>query len=290
MRIYSSPLLKNVALYLVALRPRQWIKNLLIVAAPLAAEQFFQNILQMVLGLISFIFISSLGYVVNDYTDRLFDREHPKKKTRLFASGEFSFKHFIILIVICFSIATTPLIFLPSNFSICLLIYLFITLSYSFFIKHIPVLEMMWLSSGFLVRALAGSAIINQPPTGWFICLIFFGSMFMVSGKRLAEAQKSKSFITRKVVNLYSPSFLNTISITSLSITLITYCLWVFEVHPSSVIIQVSILTFTYTMMMYLFSSDSGDAEIPEMLLFSNRFLILGIITTLFLLLIGYYL
>jgi decaprenyl-phosphate phosphoribosyltransferase len=289
MQNYSRPLLKNVSLYLLALRPRQWIKNLLVVAAPLAANQFLNNVSQIFLGLISFIFISSLGYVVNDWTDRVFDREHPKKKTRLFASGTFSFKHFIILIFICFSIATTPLFFLPTNFSICLLIYLFVTLSYSLVIKHIPVLEMMWLSSGFLVRALAGSAIIDQPPTGWFICLVFFGAMFMVSGKRLAEAQKSKSFNTRKVVNLYSLSFLSAISIASLSITLLTYCLWVFEVHPNSTIIQVSILTFTFTMLMYLFSSDSGDAEVPETLLFSNHFLIIGIVTTLLLLLIGYY-
>ena len=277
------------ALYLTALRPKQWVKNLLVIAAPIAAGQFFANLSQIFLGLLSFIFASSLGYLVNDWKDRKSDQKHLTKKNRPFASGTLSFRPFLFLFFICFIASATPLFFLPLNFVSTLLIYLLITLSYSFIAKQIPVLEIIWLSSGFLIRALAGSAIINEQPTGWFITSVFFGALFMVSGKRLAELKSVGVVATRKVISSYSEGFLKSIITTSLSITIMTYCLWVFEVHPNSTFAQISILPFTFTILMYLFSCDQGDAETPEKLLFSNKYLIFGITLTIFLLLMVFY-
>jgi decaprenyl-phosphate phosphoribosyltransferase len=278
-----------LTVYLMSLRPKQWVKNLLVIAAPIAAGQFFTNLFQLFLGWLSFIFASSLGYLVNDWRDRKSDQVHPLKRNRPFASGELSFKHFLFLSFFCLIATIAPLFFLPYYFMSALSIYLLITISYSFYIKQVPVLEIMWLSSGFLIRALAGSAIINEPATGWFITCLFFGALFMVSGKRLAELKSMTAVTTREVINSYSESFLRSIITMSLSITIITYCLWVFQVHPNSTFAQISILTFVFTFLMYLFSCDYGDAETPEKLLFSNKYLLTGMSLTTFLLLIVFY-
>jgi len=86
-----------LTVYLMSLRPKQWVKNLLVIAAPIAAGQFFTNLFQLFLGCLSFIFASSLGYLVNDWRDRKSDQVHPLKRNRPFASGELSFKHFLFL-------------------------------------------------------------------------------------------------------------------------------------------------------------------------------------------------
>lgn len=277
------------SLYLSALRPKQWNKNFLVMAAPIAAGQFFISFSQIFLGLLSFICASSLGYLANDWIDRISDRGHPTKKYRPFASGKLSFRHFLFLVFICCVLTVTPLFFLPSNFTLTLLFYLFITLSYSFVIKQVPVLEMIWLSSGFLIRALAGSAIIAEPPTGWFVTSVFFGALFMISGKRIAELISVGVVSRRKVIHSYREGFLKSIITMSLTITVMTYCLWVFQVHSDSTLAQISILPFTFTILMYLFSCDQGDAEVPEKLLFSNKYLVFGMILTTVLLLMVFY-
>ena len=284
-----SPHSTTSALYLTALRPKQWVKNLLVIAAPIAAGQFFINLSQIFLGLLSFIFASSLGYLVNDWIDRKFDQKHITKKNRPFASGKLSFRHFSFLVFICFIASASPLFFLPPNFVLSLLIYLLITLSYSFIVKQVPVLEMIWLASGFLIRALAGSAIIDEPPTGWFVTSVFFGALFMVSAKRLAEVTRVGVVTTRKVIRSYPEGFLRSIITMSLSLTIMTYCLWVFQVHPNSIFAQISILPFIFTIMMYFLNCDQGDAETPEKLLFSNKYLVFGMTFTGFLLLMVFY-
>jgi decaprenyl-phosphate phosphoribosyltransferase len=279
----------NLFLYFEALRPTQWIKNLLVLAAPIAAGSFLAEIERIVLAFVAFVFVSSLGYLVNDWRDRESDTMHLKKRNRSFASGKLTFKHLSVLILLCSIAATATLFFLPLMFIFPLLTYLIFTLLYTFIIKHIPVLEMIWLSAGFLIRALAGSIVINQPPTGWFVTFVFFGALFIVSGKRTAELRNMGSVSTRRVNTAYSDLFLNITSTISLSVTIMTYCLWVFEVHPNSYFAQASILPFTFTILMYLFSSDKGDAESPEKLLFSNNYLIAGIVLTIILLLMVFY-
>jgi decaprenyl-phosphate phosphoribosyltransferase len=278
-----------LALYFKSVRPRQWVKNLLVIAAPIAAGELVSSPTESFLGLLSFISASSLGYLVNDWRDRKSDQEHVKKRNRPFASGQLAFGDFLFLISICFFATIAPLYFLPSEFIFVLSMYVFITLSYSFFVKRVPVLEMMWLSSGFLLRALAGSTIIDEPPTGWFVTSVFFGALFLVSGKRLAESKSMGVESTRQVISSYSESFLKSIVTMSLTITIMTYSLWVFQVHPNSTFAQFSILPFTFTILMYLFSCDQGDAEIPERLLFSNKYLLAGMGLTGLLLLMVFY-
>lgn len=281
---------KRVMTILRALRPRQWVKNLLVLGAPIASGNFFDYMPSLSLALLAFVVASSMGYLINDWRDRGLDKLHTEKQTRPFASGALDFRHFLGLEVICSLVLFLILFNLPTSFGLTVLIYLLISLSYTFSVKSVPVLEIMWLSSGFLTRALAGTTIVKESPTGWFVTSVFFGAVFMVAAKRLAEFTSVDAMITRKVIRSYSESFLKSISTISSTVTIMTYCLWVFQVHPNSYFAQISILPFTFTIIMYLFSCDQGDAQVPEKLLFSNKSLLTGISLTICLLLVVFYL
>jgi len=273
-----------------ALRPRQWIKNLLVAAAPIAAGQVGLQAKSIICGFIGFTAASSFGYLVNDWKDQEADKDHPKKKLRPFASGELKLNNLFLLLMLCIFVMAVTCLVLPNEFLLCILVYLAITISYSLAIKSIPVFEMLWLSTGFLIRAIAGSAIIQEPPTGWFVVTIGFGALFIVSAKRLAELKNSYTKVTRSVIKKYNEPFLNTVLTASLTITLLTYSLWVFEIHPYSVLAQFTILPFSLSIFLYTWHCENGDAESPENLLLSNNLIILTALATIFPLLITVYL
>lgn len=266
--------------FLKALRPKQWIKNLLVASAPIAAGQVFQIPIEITIGVLGFIAASSFGYLINDWIDKEIDKSHTKKKKRPFASGKLTKIHLHQLLIIMFLIMLASCLILPKGYSVTILIYLFITISYSLKVKKTPVLEMIWLSSGFLVRAIAGSTIIQESPTGWFIVSTGFGALFIVSAKRLAELKNTTLIEKRSVVTKYNENFLNTVLTTSISITLLTYSLWVFEVHPNSILAQFSILPFSLSIFLYAWHCEIGDAEVPESLIFKDKLVILSVFAT----------
>ena len=266
--------------FLQALRPKQWIKNLLVASAPIAAGQAFQIPLKIFIGVLGFMAASSLGYLINDWIDKDIDKSHSKKRNRPFASGVLKKIHLYQLLIIMLSIMLASCLILPKGYSVTILIYLFITISYSLKVKKMPVLEMIWLSSGFLVRAIAGSAIIQESPTGWFIVSVGFGALFIVSAKRLAELKNITLNEKRSVIRKYNENFLNTVLTTSVSITLLTYSLWVFEVHPHSILAQFTILPFSLSIFLYAWHCEIGDAEVPEALIFRDKLIILSAIAT----------
>lgn len=275
-------------LYLSALRPMQWAKNVLVAAAPLAAGLIFDSYKKVFLGVIAFTFASSFGYLLNDWQDKERDAKHPTKRRRPFASKELREKDLFLLILFCSSMSILTSFSLPLYFVLSLITYVAVTISYTLFIKKIAVLEMIWLSLGFLIRALAGSALIHEKPTGWFITAVFFGAMFVVSNKRAAELKKGDG--TRSVLNLYSQDFLRQVSTISAAITVLTYCLWVFQIHPESVFAQLSILSVTFSIFIYLHQTDYDNAEKPEQILLLNPYLRFSAISTLILLSLVFYL
>jgi decaprenyl-phosphate phosphoribosyltransferase len=259
-----------------ATRPKQWIKNILVAAAPIAAGQFSSQISNILLGITGFIAASIFGYLINDWRDRQADRNHPRKKYRPFASEKLKLPSMVALLLLTSIVLILTCLTLPKEFTYTILVYLLITLSYTLFIKKIPVLEMIWLASGFLIRAIAGSAIIQEAPTGWFIVSVGFGALFVVSAKRLAELKSIHSNQTRIVLSKYNENFLNLVLTTSVSITLLTYSLWVFQVHPSSLLAQITILPFTLSIFLYSWHCENGDAESPETLIYQDKLIILS--------------
>ncbi len=272
--------MRYIQLLVRAMRPKQWIKNLLVTVAPIAAGDLFNHFSEIFLGLIGFISSSVIGYVVNDWLDQESDRVHHTKRLRPFASRQLKMPSLAILLLLNFTVTLATCLFLPKEFTFSVIAYMLVTLSYSFVIKNKPVLEMLWLATGFLIRAIAGSAIIQKTPTGWFLLSVLFGAIFVVSAKRMAELKTTRNKQTRSVLIKYNESFLNLVLTSSVSITLLTYSLWVFEVHPESIIAQVTIIPFALSVFLYSYYCENGDAESPENLIYEDKMLLLSVMAT----------
>jgi decaprenyl-phosphate phosphoribosyltransferase len=267
-----------LVLLLRVMRPKQWIKNLLVAAAPIAAGDLFENIDKILLGVFGFTSASIIGYLVNDWLDQEADRLHQTKKFRPFASRQLNLKSFIVLVFLNLYFTLNVLLILPMEYTYTIIAYLIITISYSLYIKNKPVIEMLWLATGFLIRAIAGSTIIQELPTGWFIVSVWFGALFIVSAKRIAELKLNHISLTRYVINNYNLSFLDLVLTSSVSITLLTYSLWVFQTYPGSALAQFTILPFTLSIFLYSYYCQIGDAESPENLIYTDKLILFSVI------------
>lgn len=259
---------------IVAMRPRQWAKNVLVFAAPLAAGQLFEvDIFWPSVGaFVMFCLISSATYLVNDAKDRESDREHPTKYKRPIAAGEIS-----VPLAISFA-AVLAVISLVGSFLIApalagvVLAFAVFTLSYSLLLKHEPVIELVLLSMGFLLRAVAGGAASGLPISQWFLIVAGFGSLFMAAGKRYSELKREETTGTqtqnrRKSLDGYSLGYLRFVWGTAAAVTIMGYALWSFDVAqtPSSLPwAQWSLLPFVMAILRYGIVIDRGDAEAPE--------------------------
>ena len=180
---------------LVALRPRQWLKNLLVVAAPLAAATLFElrtfELTAAAFGLMCLA--SSAGYLVNDVHDVSVDRLHPVKRWRPIASGDLGRRTALVLAVLL-AVASLGLS-IPLHrpgLTAVIATYLAITVSYSLWLKHESVIEIGIVSTGFVLRALAGGQATGVPLSRWFLLVAAFGSLFLVTGKRASELASSQ--------------------------------------------------------------------------------------------------
>ena len=259
---------------IVAMRPRQWAKNVLVFAAPLAAGQLFEvDIFWPSVGaFVMFCLISSATYLINDAKDQESDREHPTKHKRPIAAGEIS-----VPLAISFA-AVLAVISLVGSFLIApalagvVLAYAVFTLSYSLLLKHEPVIELVLLSMGFLLRAVAGGAASGLPISQWFLIVAGFGSLFMAAGKRYSELKREETTGTqtqnrRKSLDGYSLGYLRYVWGTAAAVTIMGYALWSFDVAqtPSSLPwAQWSLLPFVMAILRYGIVIDRGDAEAPE--------------------------
>jgi len=263
------------------LRPKQWIKNFLILAAPIASTKLTEYYLQVALGFVTFICASSLGYIINDWVDRESDRLHKSKSLRPFASGTLGKTHFLVLFILLSAFTAMGALYLGRNFLLVVVMYLVVTFLYTLVIKNVPIVEMIWLATGFLIRAVAGSILVNTNPTGWFNITVFFSSLFIVACKRFSEKFNSERQGTRKVLEDYDQEVLSSIVNIAASATLLTYCLWVIQEHFNSYLAQISILPFVAFILLYKNISKSALAEAPEDVLLNNKpVLICALIST----------
>ncbi len=257
---------------LVALRPKQWLKNLLVFAAPLAAGSIFQPdvLLPSIGAFVVFCLASSATYLINDVRDVEADRRHPTKQYRPIAADRLSVRVAVIASAVLVIIALG----LAWWISVALLgvtaAYLVFTLAYSLTLKHEPVIELALLALGFLLRAVAGAAAADLPVSQWFLIVAAFGSLFMATGKRFSELerhQRDGDEPARRSLSGYSPGFLRFVLATSAAVTITAYCLWAFEVAQAPSTLpwaQWSVLPFVLAVLRYGAAIDRGEAEAPE--------------------------
>ena len=254
-----------------AMRPRQWVKNVLVVTAPLAAGALFHvDVLRgTALAFVAFCLMSATVYLVNDVRDVEEDRQHPRKRFRPIAAGELKPRTAVVLAVITGAAGLTIGFLTATPLGVTLLIYLLLQLGYSAFLKHLPVVDLAMVASGFLLRAIAGGVASDIPLSQWFLLVAAFGSFFMVAGKRYSEIKSLGSEAgTRKSLTRYSESYLRFAWMLAAVMVLISYSLWAFEFRGGGAYAvpwtAISIAPFTLGLLQYALEVDAGNAGEPE--------------------------
>jgi decaprenyl-phosphate phosphoribosyltransferase len=262
------------------MRPRQWVKNVLVLAAPFSSGELFHGpiALKLLIAFVAFSLAASGVYLVNDAKDVAADRAHPTKKDRPIAAGIVPVKVAYVVAVVVFAVAIALSLLASVQLLIVLCVYVAVQLAYCFWLKHQPVLDICIVASGFLMRAVAGGVAAAIPLSQWFLLAAGFGSLFMVAGKRYAEmmlAEKTGAKI-RKSLESYSPSYLRFVWALSATTMIMTYCLWAFEIraaHHNSVWSVISIVPFVVAVLRYSVDVDSGNGGEPEEIALGDRVL-----------------
>jgi 4-hydroxybenzoate polyprenyltransferase len=186
----TAPAFMDKALALLsAARPRQWTKNLIIFGPVIFAAKLSDLVAlkATIFCVIAFCMASSAIYLFNDVLDREQDRVHPRKRLRAIASGKVSVRLALttaLLLIICgFAIA---LLIRPSV-ALFVLLYTALMLAYGVCLKHIVLIDVMTVASGFVIRAVAGGLAAVAPASGWFLLCASFGSLFLALEKRRHE-------------------------------------------------------------------------------------------------------
>ena len=215
--------------FLVSSRPKQWTKNILVFAAPLLAFEFnFDTLLFCLIAFMSFCLVSSGIYFLNDALDVKKDRLHPIKKNRPIASGIISKKRAILCsILLIFSGFLLTLTFIHELFLI-LSTYCLIQIFYCLYLKDKPLVDIFCISSGFLLRALAGGVKDNVYLSPWFILTVGLLALFLAIEKRKAELRYilNGGMITRIVLSEYSLPLLHRLENVVATSSFISYSLW----------------------------------------------------------------
>jgi decaprenyl-phosphate phosphoribosyltransferase len=277
--------------YLVALRPKHWIKNSLVFVAPFFAGELMEAKVfwSAFVAFIAFSLTSSLGYLLNDWQDREIDKLHPKKKFRSFASERITGKQGILLSISLISVLVVIDMNMPIAFVMMQSGYLLTTMSYTLFLKKIPVLELIVLAFGFLLRALGGAAAVGLPVSNWFLTVLGFGSLCVGATKRYAEFNKSSEQEVRPVLREYTEHFLQSVTNVSMAISLMAYTLWVFQSQPGQIWTELSLVPITLCSFRFLWHRERGEAETPEELLFADPVLWISCISAITCLAIAIY-
>ncbi len=262
------------------MRPRQWVKNVLVLAAPFAGGELFAPgiAVQLVIAFAAFSIAASGIYLINDANDVQADRAHPTKRLRPIAAGIVPVRLAIAVAVVLLAGALALSLLAGVPLLIVVGVYVAVQLSYCFWLKHQPVLDICIVASGFLLRAIAGGAATDIPLSQWFLLSAGFGSLFMVAGTRYAEMVLSErtGAKIRKSLESYSPSYLRFVWALSATTLIMTYCLWAFEIREAqlgSVWSVISIVPFVVAVLRYAVDVDSGNGGEPEEIALGDRVL-----------------
>lgn len=269
-----------------ALRPKQWVKNVLVVAAPAAAgaEALLnqRTLIDVALAFLVFCLAASSIYLINDARDVEADRQHPAKRFRPIAAGVLPVSVAYAMAVILIAAAVGISFFASSGYGLAVVVgvYIALQLGYCFGWKHQPVIDIALVSSGFMLRAMAGGVAAGIALSQWFLLVAAFGSLFMAAGKRYSElllAERTGAKI-RKSLRGYTPTYLRFVWTLAATAVVMSYALWGFEMatavdSSSGVWYQISMVPFAIAILRYAADVDRGDGGAPDELALSDRVL-----------------
>ena len=261
------------------MRPRQWPKNVFIFAALVFDKQLFvlDAFLRTLAGFALFCLISSSVYIFNDLADVEADRQHPEKKNRPIASGKLpvsvAWSAGILLVVIAIAVGYI----LSPGFAAIVAGYFLINLAYSKWLKHVPIIDVLIIAAGFVLRVGAGVALINVVRfSPWLYVVMTLLALYLGFGKRRAEL----ALLThgagshRKVLEGYTIPLLDQYIMIVSSTTIVAYSLYTFSAPnvPANHSMMLTIPFVLYTIFRYLYLIEVKHAGgAPEEILLSDR-------------------
>lgn len=272
------------------MRPKQWVKNVLVVAAPASAGELWHGHVaaRTAVAVVAFILASSGTYLINDAADVDADRLHPTKRFRPIASGlvPVATARVLGIALMVVSVAGGGLL-TDWRLSVVLGSYVVLQVSYSTWLKHVAVVELVCVALGFVLRAIAGGAATRIELSEWFVIVASFGSLFMVLGKRYAEATNLEDggVTARRILAEYPVTWLRQMRDTCVAVTLLAYCLFAFEratvpgPHQSHRALtlpwyELSIVPVTVGLLRYALQVERGHGGAPEDLVLHDKVLI----------------
>jgi decaprenyl-phosphate phosphoribosyltransferase len=272
-------------------RPKQWLKNVLVFAAPSAAGVMTHGhvIVDSVSTFVIYCAVASGVYFVNDAVDVTADQAHPRKRFRPVAAGVVGVRQAEAIGAGLIAVGLACSVLVAAKLLLVLAIYVGVQIAYSLWLKHEPVVDLAAVASGFVLRAIAGAVAVGVPISQWFLIVATFGSLFMVTGKRFADVAilDRDQLATRPALTSYSAAFLRSVLVLSATVTVTGYCLWAFEnvkavtAHSGHAALwfQLSIVPFTVALLRYGFLIDQGQGGTPEDVVVGDRLLLgLGLV------------
>jgi 4-hydroxybenzoate polyprenyltransferase len=262
-----------------AMRPRQWVKNLLVFSALIFDQQLFtlEPFFKILAGFGLLCLAASSVYLINDIADAEQDRQHPKKMHRPIASGKLPIRSAQISIIVLIITSIGFGFLLDTSFGLLLLGYILLNLLYSTYLKHIPIIDVMILASNFLLRVSGGVLLITvQRFSPWMYVCVTLLALFVGLGKRRAEmvllAEHANSH--RKVLDGYTIPYVDHLLTIVSSTTIVAYSLYTFSAEnlPDNHLMMLTIPFVIYGVFRYLYLVHvEGVGGAPEDLLLSDR-------------------
>lgn len=297
--------IKNTIPFLIlkSARPRQWIKNFALYAALIFSGFFFYvpvdappYLYTVTIAFIIFSLLTSGIYIINDIIDAESDRQHPFKKKRPIASGKLPIPVAIFSAVVLLAIVFFASFWMSNFFKLLCAAYFILQMVYANYTKHIPILDVASIATGFLIRIYAGAVVVNLHMSVWFLLTVISASLFLAVGKRQSErtllAGRSGGLgDTRKTLKRYSQRLLDQYTGMFANATWLTYALFTFQseqIHPadnlasfyswlprsfqSTKLLMVSVPLVIFGVMRYLqLVYESNQGESPEKVLIKDK-------------------
>lgn len=283
-RVTASPIIGGVAL-VQAMRPHQWIKNLLVFAALLFTAQFTNLSLlwHTILGFFALCFTASSVYLVNDILDRERDRHHPTKRNRPIASGRLPLPLAWLGAVGSATLGLGLAFWLRVPFGVIVLVYAIQSTLYTLYLKQIPLLDVGIIALGFLLRAVSGAVLIDTSISPWLIICTFFLALFLGFAKRRHELVSlgEDAVNHRGALGDYSTTMLEHLLTICLGLALQSYAIYVIlsetaKAHPN---LWYTLPVATYGLLRYFFVVHRYDAGgSPEKLIITDKHIALSVL------------
>ncbi|MEZ3177537.1 decaprenyl-phosphate phosphoribosyltransferase [Streptomyces pimonensis] len=274
---------------LLTARPKQWVKNVLVIAAPAAAGELFSvhALTRLALLFVLFTACAAAVYLVNDARDAAADRAHPVKCRRPVAAGRVPVPVAYATGIALGALAPAVAVRLcPPEAAALLTAYLAMQLAYCFSLKQVLVVDLAVVTTGFVMRAVIGGLALGIPLSRWFLITTGFGALFMVAAKRYSEAVQmtGETGATRALLTEYTTGYLRFVWQLAAGVAVLGYCLWALEeggVPHTSVLPwrQLSVIAFVLAVLRYAVFADRGTAGEPEDVVLGDRALaVIGLV------------